>query len=265
MHLFQATARILAVLMLFIAMNALPLSASHGRTLLAGSDHSADSSLVQVKFEVGLLRENSTDLNFVHRYLLQRTVGVRYVGVNYNQREVVVRYDASLITLETIQKILAEMPQSSYSLVSNQDDSSAVKRKTSADTVTSPVLSDFQLECLHHEAAHALCEEHFKGVLPDDFELEKCYAIKVDFQTVAHIDSTYDWLDQACLVDSDGRLIQPIMWLELPAVGDGPVVKPGTGLLIFPKVPILRGGLFLRFLRADGDGYSSFMVDVPNP
>ncbi len=135
---------------------------------------------------------------------------------------------------------------------------------TSAQNRLTPDLSNVTFECLQHDKAHALCEKHFKGELPEGLELENCYTVKIDFRTVAHVDRNYEWLSQACLVDENGELIKPLSWLEFPLGVDG-TEKPGSGLLIFPKIPVLRLGLTLRFLRANGTGYDSFTVEVPQP
>ena len=114
------------------------------------------------------------------------------------------------------------------------------------------------------DKAHALCEMPFRGELPKGIELENCYTVKIDFQTVAHVDNNYNWLSQACLVDENGKLVKPLSWLEFPSGFDG-TEKTGSGLLIFPKIPVLGLGLTLRFLRANGEGYDSFTVDLPQP
>jgi|GEM_PF-3789261 len=190
--------------------------------------------------------------------VIQDIEGIRYVGVNTRSGELIVQYWAG-IKLDTLMNVLTQSGRQA-TLVAGPDTVEGESIKRIQSTLSEG--SKIRLECLRHEDARELCQTHFNG-LPNGIDLEKCYSIKVNFKTVAHVDSNFDWLSQTCLVDESGAQVKPLTWLNIPSALNYKQ-DMSTGLLIFPKVPHSGPGLTLRFLKANGDGYDSYTVDLPN-
>ena len=227
---------------------------------------SSDSSLaVEVIFKIRGEAIDRAGLENIQALLLGMD-GVPYVGVNYQRLEIIVRYLPGRTTLEGLTTKIQDTNADDAVLVVRSEVIQAPNSLGVAKDQQSPfgsIFPELSLECLRHDEAQALCEKHFKDELPEGIRLKNCYTIKVDFQTVAHVDNEYDWLSLACLVDEKGKLIKPITWLELPSVSEIPLGDAVSGLLIFPKIPVLRLGLTLRLLRANGEGYDSYTVEIP--
>jgi len=250
----RRTTFILAAIMLAMVLKPNDSFAKESRT--GTSDWTAKNRLMEVTFRIAGSKIDKAALESIQT-ILQEIEGVPYVGVNYPTVEINVRYDSAKVSVQRLKTASEGVDGPQVSIVAGPAIVSA-----SAQNRSTPDLSHVTFECLNHDKAYALCEKHFKGELPGGIELENCYTVKINFQTVAHIDRHIDWLSQACLVDKNGKLIKPLSWLEFPSGVDG-TEKPGSGLLIFPKIPVLRLSLTLRFLRANGDGYDSFNVEVP--
>lgn len=218
------------------------------------------STLLEVTFKVNARAGDQEAIESLQSRL-QSIEGVRYVGVSYQSREVVVRYLSTKVSFE---KLAWKFEKTERYPISEIAGPKIVEAKKENDhNILSPALANVVFEYLAHHEAQTLCEEHFQGELPKAIELEKCYIIKVDFRPVTQVSAEYDWHSRACLVDEAGQLIKPLSWLELPSLKDAQKDGSLSGLLIFPKIPLLRLGLTLRLLRANGEGYDSFTVDVP--
>ncbi len=213
-------------------------------------EQNSQRSLSETVFYLEAEKLERAALENVSRSLLQDFEGVKYVGVDYRTREIVVRYDTSRISLKALESALQRMAVGRYHL------------KGTVRVDPRPRLeglhNQLQFQCLEHDMARELCETHFQGKLPEDLDLENCYVIKVDSSEKA---AGYDWLANAALIDSQGKAVTPITWLELPEAQSP--ARPSFGLLIFPKIPAVGMGLTLRLLRVNGEGYDSFDVDLP--
>lgn len=236
-----------------------------GSGQVASVEGSRDSAAVM---EVGFkIQEQDVDRGILEsvQAALQGTAGVPYVGIDYRTAEVTVRYLTPEVTIEKLLKIPAGDQTYQVSVAAGPE---LVGPANSLRTVTTQkqlksTFSNITLECLHQDDAQVLSDRYSKGKLPEGMALEDCYAIKVDFQTTTRGDGNYNWLSLAGLVDNNGKLIKPLSWLELPTHSGAPLNAGTSGLLLFPKLPVLRLGLMLRLLRESGDGYDSFTVTVP--
>ncbi len=230
------------------------------------SSHIADScALMEVIFKVSSGNNENGSLQYLQTDSLLRMDGVRYVGINYRSKEVIVRYFASKVSQDKILSTLKAIANSAFVVVEDPrivDSEMVSKSPDDRNNVLSPDYSKLHIKCITHQDAHTLCKEHLNIDIREQYPLENCYVVQVNFQTKNHIDITYDWLSQAFLVDDKGELIKPLTWLELPLIKENRERGPISGLLIFPKIPLLKLGLNLRLLRANGDGYDSYNVDV---
>ncbi|MFQ5676012.1 MAG: heavy-metal-associated domain-containing protein [bacterium] len=259
MHACKNISRVSWAVFLLVMAQAFSQEGSYAQDSRPVAKAAVESNLMEVTFQVHV-KDNNAILEKVQNALLPGVEGVRYVGADYKSLKVVVRYDSSKVDLKKIQSALNKIAKGAFSPIA---DPKKVKPEgwTQAEN-TSGGFANTRFECLKHGDARALCETHFQNKLPEGVDLEDCYTIKVDFHTMAHIDSNYDWKTQAHLVDDNGNLIMPLSWLELPAESLD-AKTPGSGLLIFPKIPLTKLGLTLRLLRANGTGYDSFAIDVP--
>ncbi len=250
----KRTAFILAAMMFAMVLkpnDSLPQDEQRGT-----SERATSRRLMEVTFGIEGSKIDKAVLENIQT-ILQEIEGVPYVGVSFQAVEIKVRYDSAKVSVKSLRTAIDLMDGYEYSIAAGPAIVSA-----SAQNRSTPDLANVTFECLRHHKAHALCEKHFKGDLPEEIELENCYTVKIDFQTVAHVDNNNDWLSQVCLVGENGVLIKPLSLLEFPS-GVAGTQRPASGLLIFPKIPSIGLGLTLRLLRANGEGYDSFTVDVP--
>ncbi|NIR51718.1 heavy-metal-associated domain-containing protein [candidate division KSB1 bacterium] len=223
-------------------------------------------ALREVTFKIHKTGKELRGLESAPILLLQKWRGVRYVGVNYKTLEMVVRYQPSHIDLKQIVSALEELGNFNISIMDgpkNMDSTEPMKSFRPGVEFSIPEFSHLRLKCLTSDEARLLCDQH-REELPQELDLDQCHVIQVAFSSDVYDNGEYDWLSQVCLVDSEGRFVKPANWLKLGSVKESPIKGSVSGLLIFPRVPLLQLGLALRFLRANGEGYDSFSVSVPD-
>ncbi len=171
------------------------------------------------------------------------------MGVDYIKKEITVRYLKGKGVLRAIMNVLNK-------------NNLAVSHTVSTDAELDRRLDAIRFECLHYKEAQAICEKHFRPILSDAFDYQNCYAVQVEIKVTPDISKDYDLNSQACIINDKGELVKPITWLQFPKKDQH--LPKLSGLLIFPKVPVLGVGLTLRLLRENGDGYDSYSIDIPD-
>jgi len=196
---------------------------------------------------------------------LQSVADVRHVGVDFPAHAITVRWINPVLTVPKVVSVLAGLGISGHAIVPTcraNGQAQTTEARRGAQPGARIDLGNVELQCLDHHEARRFCEQYLDEVIPDGIELDKCHIIRVDFQVTSQADRGVDWMSRATLVDRDGAPVKPLAWLQLPE-SPGDINRKLTGLLIFPKIPLLNIGLTLRLLRSNGAGYDSFTIDVP--
>lgn len=198
--------------------------------------------------------------------LLLKNAGVRYVGVDYVANEIVIRYDIQKIGKLRILDILRKKYENRVHIiedVQNPTQNLSTNSYQNDLKLINSIITQVHFECLARDDAHAICKQLLPVETLEKIDLDKCLVVKVDFKIKQQGRQDFDWQSQACLIDENEYLIKPLNWLELPLTKEHEQKELVSGILIFPKIPLLKLGLTLRLLRANGEGYDSFFVDLP--
>ncbi len=231
---------------------------------VTGISEGSQTAMMQVVLH--LRRESNTkELLRQMQAQIQRIDHVRQVTVSYTARELSVRYLGMESGKDRVfSRIYQEVSGGDWQVgqpeVAPLD--RAHPRKLIQGNLGISPFKNADIQCLHDEMAHILCEKHLSASTLDSLDLDKCYVFKIDVEATA--DSS-DISARAALEGENGEMVRPLHWFQLPSSASQKASGPPnvSGLLIFPRIPLAGVGLTLRLLRANGDGYDSYTVEVP--